>query len=74
MDAKTLWPSSRRDWALAGSGAAAAILAVLLLLPRYEYYPGREYAGLYRVDRWTGSIDYCGSVCGHVPDKTSLFD
>jgi hypothetical protein len=50
------------------------MLAVLLLFPRYDFYPGRGDAGLYRVDRWTGSIDYCGAVCGHVPDKTGSFN
>ena len=74
MDIVRLKPASKRDWALLGIGAAVAILAILLMLPHYDYYPGRENFGLYRVNRWTGSVDYCASACGHVPDKTGLFE
>ena len=66
MDIKTIRPASKRDWALMGSGAAAAILAIIVLFPRYEVHPTGYGVNFIRVDHWTGATELCGRQCREV--------
>lgn len=73
MDIKTLKPAGQRDWSLVGIGAAAALIAFMLLTNRYSYQPvsGGDYTppAMVRIDHWTGGLSRCVVSCIPMRDR-----
>jgi hypothetical protein len=73
MNIATLRPANSREWSMVGIGAAAALVAFVLLTSRFEYRPmaGSDFTapGVMRIDHWTGGLDRCIVSCVPVVDR-----